>query len=135
MLGNSGYRHKLRVCNNIYCLPAIKRLVVGLSTRGPRFEPCPAGHLGFVGEIVLLSQAFILRSSLVIPCQCHSTNIPYSSSPICRTYQKDKRASTRNLQTRQFRQTSDCPLTVFVIKRLQTCVLFPHYALLIIKPT
>ena len=53
----------------------------------------------FVVDTLALGQVFYL-STLVFPCQYHSTNSPYSSSSTRCSYQKDKWDKPGNLQTK-----------------------------------
>jgi len=74
-------------------VPWLRRLVAGLAPRKPGFDP-RSFPVRFVVNKVALGQVF--------PCQCHSTNAPYSSSPTCCSSLKDKRAKPGNLQTSTF---------------------------------
>jgi hypothetical protein len=67
---------------------------VGLSLRGPWFDPTPI-HVRFVVKVAL-GQVFSPSTS-IYPCQYHSTYSLYSSISTCCSYQKDKRAKPGNL--------------------------------------
>jgi hypothetical protein len=78
---------------NIIFVPWLRRLVAGLAPRKPGFDPRSVPVRSVVNRVAL---------GQVFPCQCHSTSVPYSSSPTCCSSQKEKRARPGNLQTSTF---------------------------------
>jgi len=80
------------VTRSVYCAVSNECICISVSQRSSPREVCGGKNGTGTG---------FSPSTSILPCRCHSTNSPQSSSSICSSYQKNKREKPGNLPKKQ----------------------------------